>query len=81
MVRVPRAWDSPERRAAEAYPRRELSRLARTFQTSLSDWTESICALATWIRYSPLPVGTKPDEPWIDDETEEDADGGPETTH
>ena len=47
MVRVPRVWDSPERRAAEADPHRELSRRARTFETALSDWTESICALAT----------------------------------
>ena len=81
MVRVPRVWDSPERRAAEADPRRDFSRLARTFKTSLNDWTESICALATWIRYSPPPPGAKPTEPWFDDEAEKDDDGGPETTH
>ena len=28
MVRVPRVWDSPERSAAEADPRHELSQLA-----------------------------------------------------
>jgi hypothetical protein len=81
MVRVPRVWDTPERRAAEADPRRELSRLARTFKKALNNWTEDICALATWIRYSPPPPGTKPTEPWFDDEAEEEDDGGPETTH
>ena len=42
MVCVPRVWDSPERRAVETDPRRELSRLVRTFKTALNDWTESI---------------------------------------
>jgi hypothetical protein len=81
MVRVPRVWDNPERRAAEADSRRELGRLARTFKTALDDWTESMCALATWIRYSPPPPGAKPTEPWFGDEADEDDDGGPETTH
>jgi hypothetical protein len=81
MVRVPRVWDSPERRAAEADPRREFSRLARTFKTALDHWAESICALATWIRYSPPPPGAAPAEPWCDAEAEEEDDGGPETTH
>lgn len=53
MVRVARVWDNPERRAAETDSRREFSRLARTFKTALNDWTESICALATWIRVLP----------------------------
>jgi hypothetical protein len=63
-----------DRGAVEADPRRELSLLAQTFKTALNDWTESICALATWIRYSPPRPGAKPTGPWFDD-------GGPETTH
>lgn len=80
MVRVPRVWDSPERRAAEADSRRELGRLARTCKTALDDWTESMGALATWIRYSPPVPGAKPIEPWFGDESEDD-DNGPETMH
>jgi hypothetical protein len=80
MLRVPRVWDSPERRAAEADSHREFTRLARTFTTALADWTENVCALATWIRYSPPPPGAKPSEPRFDDDAEPD-DGGPETTH
>jgi len=79
MVRVPRVWDSPERRAAEADSNRELGRLARTFKTALDAWTESVSALATWIRYSPPPPDAKPVEPWFDNEP--DDDGGPETMH
>lgn len=53
IVRVPRAWDSPEWRAAEGDSHRELDRLARRFRTAIDDWTQSIASLATWIRYSP----------------------------
>lgn len=35
LVRVPRVWDSPERRAAEADSKGELGRLARTFKGAL----------------------------------------------
>jgi hypothetical protein len=80
MIRVPRVWDRPERRTAEAESHREFTRLARTFKTALDDWTESIAALATWIRYAPPSPGAKPFEPWFDDECEDD-DGGPETMH
>jgi hypothetical protein len=79
MVRVPRVWDSPERRAAEADSRREFSRLARTFKTALDDWTEGIRGLAAWIRYSPPPPDAKPSEPWFDNDSDDDT--GPETTH
>jgi hypothetical protein len=81
MVRVPRAWDSPERRDAERDPRDELGRLARRFKTVLDEWTKSVSEFATWIRYSPPPPGAKPVEPWFDDQSEDDDDGGPETTH
>lgn len=81
MVRVPRVWDSPERRDAERDARAELGRLARRITTALDEWTKSISALATWIRYSPPPPGAKPVEPWFDDQFEDDDDGGPETTH
>jgi hypothetical protein len=79
MIRVPRVWDSPERRTAEADSGRTFSRLARTFKTALDDWTESISALATWIRYAPPSPGAKPIQPWFGDG--EDDDGGPETMH
>jgi hypothetical protein len=80
MVRVPRVWDSAERRASDGDPRRGLARLARTFTMALNDWTESISALATWIRYAPPPPGARPSEPWFDDESEDD-DDGPDTKH
>jgi hypothetical protein len=69
MVRVPRVWDSPERRDAERDPREELGRLARKFETALDVWTTSVSELATWIRYSPPPPGVKPVEPWVDDQS------------
>jgi hypothetical protein len=47
---------------------------------ALDDWTDKVCALATWIRYAPPPPGAKPIEPWFDDESEDD-DDGPETKH
>lgn len=81
LVRVPRIWDNPERRATEADSHAELSRLARTFTAALDQWTESISALATWIRYSPPPPGAKPAESWFDQWSEDDDDGGPDTRH
>jgi len=80
-VRVPRVWDSPERREADRDPRDELGQLARRFKTALDEWTKSVSALATWIRYSPPSPGAKPVEPWFDDQSEDDDDGGPETMH
>lgn len=79
MVRLPRVWDDPERRGAERDPKDELDRLAQTFTTALEAWTTSVSELATWIRYSPPPLGAKPVEPWFDDQSEDDH--GPETTH
>jgi hypothetical protein len=81
IVHVARAWDSPERRAAERNSHRELNRLARSFRTAIEDWTQSIAALATWIRYSPPPPGIKPSEPSFDDQSEDDDEGGPEILH
>jgi hypothetical protein len=81
LVRVPRVWDSPERRATEADSHGELSRLAWTFKTALNAWVESVPALATWIRYSPPPSGAKPAEPWFDHESDDDDEGGPDTLH
>ncbi len=52
-VRVPRVWDSPERRESERDPRDEIGRLARRFKTALDEWTTSVSELATWIRYAP----------------------------
>ena len=82
MIRVPRVWDSLERRQAERDPRGELGRLARIFKTALDEWTKSVSALATWIRYSPPPPGAKPVEPWFGDrDDDDDDDGGSGTTH
>ncbi len=81
LVRVPRVWDSPERREAERDPREELRQLARRFRAALDGWTTRISELATWTRYSPPPPGTKPVEPWFDNQPGDDDDGGPETTH
>jgi hypothetical protein len=70
-VPVPRVWDDPERREAERDPHVELGRLARTFKTTLDEWTKSLSELATWIRYSPPPLGAKPIEPWFEDQPED----------
>ncbi|PYT78966.1 MAG: hypothetical protein DMG54_19510 [Acidobacteria bacterium] len=79
MVRVPRVWDDPQRREAEGSANVEIGRLARTFKGTLDEWTQSVSELATWIRYSPPPLGAKPIEPWFEDQSEDDDDGGPET--
>jgi hypothetical protein len=81
IVRVPRVWDDPDRREAERGPQVELGRLARTFKATFDEWTKSVSELATWIRYSPPPLGAKPIEPWFEDEPEDDDDHGPETIH
>jgi hypothetical protein len=79
VVRVPRVWDDPGRREAERGPEKELGSLARTFKAAFDEWIKSVSELATWIRYSPPPSGAKPIEPWFDDQSEDDDDGGPET--
>jgi hypothetical protein len=81
LVRVPRVWDDPERREAERGPDADLGGLARRCKTALDEWTRSVSELATWIRYSPPPPESKPAEPWVEDQSEDDDDGGPETTH
>jgi hypothetical protein len=81
IVRVPRVWDDPDRREAERSPQVELGRMARTFKATFDDWTKNVSELATWIRYSPPPPGTKPIEPWFEDQSDDDDDGGPETIH
>lgn len=81
MVRVPRVWDDPGRREAERDPYAALARLAGTFEAILDEWTKSISALATWIRYSPPPSGAKPSEPWFEEQPEDDDDRGPEPIH
>jgi hypothetical protein len=80
IVRVPRVWDSPERRTAEADSHSQLTRLAQTFKTALAAWVESISALAAWVRHSPPLPGAQPAEPWSDNESEDD-DGGPDILH
>ena len=81
VVRVPRVWDDPSRREAERGPEKELGSLARTFKATFDEWINNVSELATWIRYSPPPPGAKPIEPWFEDQSEDDDDGGPETIH
>jgi hypothetical protein len=79
LVRVPRVWDDSERRREDLGA--DLRGLARGFKTALDEWTRSVSELATWIRYSPPPPEAKPAEPWVEDQSEDDNDSGPETTH
>lgn len=81
LARVPRVWDDPERREAERDLSADLGGLARRFKTALDEWTRSVSELATWIRYSPPPPEAKPAEPWVEDQSEDENDSGPETTH
>jgi hypothetical protein len=81
LLRVPRVWDDPERREAERGLGTDLGGLARRFKTALDEWTRSVSEFATWIRYSPPPPEAKPAEPWVEGQSEDDDDGGPETTH
>jgi hypothetical protein len=53
----------------------------RTFKATLDEWTKNVSELATWIRYSPPPHEAKPIEPWFEDQSEDDDDGGPGTIH
>ena len=81
IVRVPRVWDDPDRRETERSPAVELDSLAWTFRATFDEWTKTVSELATWIRYSPPPPGAKLVEPWFEDQSEDDEDGGPETIH
>jgi len=78
VVRVPRAWDDPDRRDAEKSIGKELARLALRFKMALQEWTSKVGELGNWVRYSPPPPEAKPLEPWFEDEEEE---GGPKTIH
>ena len=78
---MPRVWDDPGRREAEMGSGKELGSLARTFKATFDEWIKNVTELATWIRYSPPPPGAKPIEPWFEDQSEDDDDGGPETIH
>lgn len=81
IVRVPRVWDGPERRAAEGDARRELNRLGPMFRRAIEDWTQSIAALATGTGYSPPPPGVKAAGPSMDDQSQDDDEGGPKILH
>ncbi len=56
-VRVPHVWD------ANRDPHGDLRRLVRTFKATLDEWTKSVSELATWIRYSPPPLGASRSNP------------------
>jgi len=77
IVRIPRVWDDPARQRAEKNINDELSGLAGYFRRALEEWNKSVADLARWIRYSPPPPGTKPMEPWFEDEKDDE----PETIH
>lgn len=81
VVRLPRVWDDPQRRETEKDEGKELDRLARRFKGALDEWTTSVAALATWLRYLPPLPGTAP-RPSIGFEQEErDEDDEPHSTH
>jgi hypothetical protein len=81
VVRVPRVWDDPDRRNAEKGAAVELSRLAEKFKYSLDEWKAGIAELARWLRYTPPPADASQIEPPLEDQEDEDEDGGPETIH
>jgi hypothetical protein len=68
IVRIPRVWDDPVRRRVEKGIGEELAQLAGRFRDAIDEWNKSVADLARWIRYSPPPPGTKPAEPWFEDE-------------
>lgn len=76
LVRIPRVWDDPVRQRAEKDIDEELAQIAGRFRDAMDEWSQSVADLARWIRYSPPPPGTRPAEPWFDDENDE-----PETIH
>ena len=76
LVRIPRVWDDPVRQRAEKGIGEELAQLAGRFRDTIDEWGKSVADLARWIRYSPPPPGTRPAEPWFEDENED-----PETIH
>jgi len=76
IVRIPRIWDDPARQRTEKDSDKELAQLAASFREAIDEWSKSVADLARWIRYSPPPPGTKPAEPWFEDENED-----PETIH
>jgi hypothetical protein len=81
LVRVPRAWDNPDRRSAEKGAAGELARLAQRFKDAIDEWAGSVAELERWIRYTPPPPEAKQAEPWFVDEEEENEDGGPQMIH
>ncbi len=76
LVRMPRVWDDPGRQRTEKGNDEELAQLCRRFRDAIDEWSKSVTDLARWIRYSPPPAGSKPAEPWLEDESED-----PETVH
>ncbi len=80
IIRIPRVWDDPDRREAEKDLGADLVRLAKLFRSASDEWASRIAELARWIRYTPPPPGSKPVEPWIEDEEEEE-DGSSGTIH
>lgn len=72
-------WDDPRRQRTERNIDEELASLAGRWNNAVKEWVASVADLAKWIRYSPPPPGTRPIEPWF--ENEEEDDDGSETIH
>jgi hypothetical protein len=73
LIRIPRVWDDPVRRSAEKDIDEELTQLAGRFEAAINEWTRGILQLASWIRYSPPPPGTRPAQPWFEDGDDEES--------
>ena len=73
LIRIPRVWDDPVRRSTEKDIDEELTQLSGRFEAAINEWARSIVELASWIRYSPPPPGTRPAQPWFEDGDDEES--------
>ena len=80
MIVVPRIWDDPKRREAEASGGAQIDGLAKRFRGTLNAWTASIGELVRWLRYAPGPA-SPPSRPRRRRRFPGAGSAGPDTTH